>query len=930
MRYISRFKNSIRASSVYSLAFMLTFTLAAGLTTYEEAAAQPSIKLSVMPDSIDEDQTGGSLSVTITAQASAGFADNTNVVLLTIGGSATRDEDTTFEMGDDYRISDSAFNADGKIEITIDDPSDIGGVTGVQNSSGSVTFQMELNDDGAFERPESIDISGALSGSFVTGTSIELLDDDYDITLTTDNPSISENAAEPESVEVTATLASMRTSPVTVSLNFSGTATSSYYTAGGTHSITIGARNTTGTATVTVDPNDNDTYGGDQTIIVGGTSGDLQVKPAPAVSISDNEEMPDVKLTLDPSTINEDAGLTRVTAEAELDGDALESTLTVKLNVVAPDADNLDATSTASSDDYDLGGTQSISISAGSKSGSTVLLFTPDDDPRFEGDVNEIVVIVTDSGDMVDMEGRATITIVENDFDLVLSLDTSMVSEDSDDPVELELTATLQGGDRTNDLNIPLVLGTLPTGYTVTINDVADTSPTDDSITIDAGDLTGTAKVTVTSTNNDEVYSGNMTVDITANATGINDKGATITMVEDEAKPTIELSIDDATVTEGGDDSVEVTATLSGAHTGTVTVTLSFSGTAEKGDMKDYTEPTGQTINISNGLTGDTMVDLMLFDDEAFENAETIVISGTSLPALDVSSVTVNVEDDDFDVELSIPATTINEAVEDAQSVVVTATLQSARTSPLTIALNFSGSASSSEYVLGGTTTITVPPGPATTTTGTATITIDPVDNALRGGDKMIMVGGTASGVNLKAATNAITIMDDETAPTVAIKLSPDKLNEDAGTASVTVTAEVSGGDPLASAATIELTVEDSDAVDSGTTMANEDDYSVTGTQSITIRAGARSGSTTLSFAVVDDPLFEMSETITISATTDAPVADGDTETEANIAAKTLTIVDNDFDIRMSVDKSSIAEDSADATDCYGQGRRSLDDVRAM
>ena len=41
MRYISRFKNSIRASSVYSLAFMLTFALAAGLTTYEEAAAQP-------------------------------------------------------------------------------------------------------------------------------------------------------------------------------------------------------------------------------------------------------------------------------------------------------------------------------------------------------------------------------------------------------------------------------------------------------------------------------------------------------------------------------------------------------------------------------------------------------------------------------------------------------------------------------------------------------------------------------------------------------------------------------------------------------------------------------------------------------------------------------------------------------------------------
>ena len=915
MRYISRFKNSIRASSVYSLAFMLTFALAAGLTTYEEAAAQPSIKLSVSPDdSIEEDDTG--ISITLTAQASAGFADGTSVVLVTLGGSAVRDEDTTFEMGDDYRITSPNFNDDGKLAITINTASDIGG-NNVPNSSGSITLSITMNDDGAFERPETIEISGALAGSFVTGTSIEVLDDDYDVTLTaevTGGATISENAAEPESVEVTALLPSTRTSPTTVNLNFSGTASSSYYTAAGTHSITIAAGSTTNSSTVTIDPNDNDTYGGDKTIIVGGTSGNLQVKPAPAVSISDNEEMPNVKLSLDPTSITEDAGLTRVTAAAELDGAALESTLTVKLNVVATDA--APDPSTASSDDYDLGGTQSISISAGSKSGSTVLLFTPNDDPRFEGDVNEIVAIVTDSGDMIDMEGRATITIVENDFDLVLSLDTSMVSEDSDDPVELELTATLQGGDRTNELNIPLVLGIVPTGYTVTINDAADPSEVDDSITIDAGDLTGTATVTVTSTNNDDVYSGNMTVDITANADGINDKGATITMVEDEAKPTITLSAVPTTLVEGtGVDAVstsEITATLSGTHTGTVTVALSFSGTAEKGADKDYVEPTGQTISISGGTTGSTSVDFGLVDDEAFEHNETIVVAGTSTPGLDVSPVMLMVEDDDFDVELSIPATTFSEAVEDAQSVVVTATLQSARTSPLTIALNFSGSASSSEYVLGGTTTITVPPGDVNTT-GTATITIDPVDNALRGGDKTIMVGGTASGVNLKAATNAITIMDDETAPTVAIKLSPDKLNEDAGTVSVTVTAEVSGGDPLASAATIELTVEpDGDAADSGTTMANEDDFSVTGTKSITIPAGAKSGSTTLSFAVVDDPLFEMSETITISASTEAPVADGDTQTDANIAATSLTIVDNDFDIKMSVDISSIAEDSAD------------------
>ena len=59
MRYISRFKNSIRASSVYSLAFMLTFALAAGLTTYEEAVAQnPSVTLSADVEEFNEDVSG--------------------------------------------------------------------------------------------------------------------------------------------------------------------------------------------------------------------------------------------------------------------------------------------------------------------------------------------------------------------------------------------------------------------------------------------------------------------------------------------------------------------------------------------------------------------------------------------------------------------------------------------------------------------------------------------------------------------------------------------------------------------------------------------------------------------------------------------------------------------------------------------------------
>ena len=367
MRYISRFKNSIRASSVYSLAFMLTFALAAGLTTYEEAAAQPSITLTVdtstdtgTQTSIDESLgvNNGSVTVTVTAQASAGFSDDMRMIELSLSGSATRTDTTVFVTGDDYYISNTDFDTnmqDGKLLLQLDDPSMINGVS-VHNSSGTMTLTINLNDDGAFERPETIIVSGALSGSIVRSATIDVIDDDYDITLATsikldveggfvdvdgqpnpDDPTVDEDVTTPVSVMVMATLSSTRTSPVTISLNYSGTAPSSYYTAAGTPSITIAAGLTTGSTTVTIDPNDNDTRGGNKSIIIGGTSGNLQVKPAIGFDIEDNEEAPSVSLTAAPKSITEDAGATNVRVTAELTGALLESAATVKVDVDAND-----------------------------------------------------------------------------------------------------------------------------------------------------------------------------------------------------------------------------------------------------------------------------------------------------------------------------------------------------------------------------------------------------------------------------------------------------------------------------------------------------------------------------------------------------------------------------------------------------------------
>ena len=161
------------------------------------------------------------------------------------------------------------------------------------------------------------------------------------------------------------------------------------------------------------------------------------------------------------------------------------------------------------------------------------------------------------------------------------------------------------------------------------------------------------------------------------------------------------------------------------------------------------------------------------------------------------------------------------------------------------------------------------------------------------------------------AATNSIALVDDEEAPTVTVKVDPSRLNEDVGNASVVVTAELTDGDPLAATATITLKV---DPVADMAGMADKDDFSVSGNLDIMIPAGMKSGSTTLRVSVVDDPLYEEEETITVSSSTKAPIEDDPDNVEETpaIADATITIVDNDYDISIKVDPPSVAEDASD------------------
>ena len=177
MRYISRFKNSIRASSVYSLAFMLTFALAGSLISVEEASAQREITLSVDPESVME----GVDQMTITVTATRVFPLDDVGTPLAIDSADTLtvkipdDEEGNFSITEGVNIEGTG---DGRtLEVIIPDECKIW--------EGSNTFQITTVDDNVFEAYKKLTLSGTAenSNSFVVPATLELQDDDQELTL---------------------------------------------------------------------------------------------------------------------------------------------------------------------------------------------------------------------------------------------------------------------------------------------------------------------------------------------------------------------------------------------------------------------------------------------------------------------------------------------------------------------------------------------------------------------------------------------------------------------------------------------------------------------------------------------------------------------------------------------------------------------------
>ena len=351
------------------------------------------------------------------------------------------------------------------------------------------------------------------------------------------------------------------------------------------------------------------------------------------------------------------------------------------------------------------------------------------------------------------------------------------------------------------------------------------------------------------------------------------------------------LSVADAEATEGDDEVVfMVTLTLDNTMTRTEDVTVDYKTSPGTATAADFTETRGTLTFTPDETTDEDLtkpVPVAINDDEISEDVEnfTLTLSNQSDNAvIGTATATGTIYDNDGTPMLNVEDAEAPEGDEGVSRMAFTVSLRPASTEDVTVtyeAILVAGNNASLTDFESGSKKLTIPMGK---TSGMAYVNIkgDAVDEpdetfTLRlsnpsPSDKAEIGDGSAIG----------TIIDDDdpVVPPVppgkiTLTMDPSEVREDAGTTTeVSVTASVDS--PTDAAVTVALAL-------SGTAKEGTD-YTVSGTQSITIAAGATLDKTVLTFTPINDNTYEGDETIRITGT-----ATGYTS-----GSTTLTLTDDD------------------------------------
>ena len=441
-------------------------------------------------------------------------------------------------------------------------------------------------------------------------------------------------------------------------------------------------------------------------------------------------------------------------------------------------------------------------------------------------------VTVTTRQDTTDEDDETLTLTLSNEVNASLPADPTATATitDNDDPPMMSVSDAdaLEGDDIVFTVRLSAVSGKTVAVSVATNIETGDTAAAGGDFTpVSATTLTfapgETEKMVTVTTTEDETDEDDETLTLTlsneVNASLPADPTATGTIRNDEDDPTVTLGLTPAQIPESddpaapGDQHVStVTATLSHASATPTTVVVSALAVSPALPA-DFALTANLELTIpANTTTSTGTVTLTALDNDTDAPAKQVRVSATATNPLGIvppGEVVLAIADDEDAPTLTL---TLSQASigEDGGSATVTATLnhRSSQATTVTIA------PSASDFTLSDSGSITIPAG---ATDGSGTVTLTAVNNPVDAPDKQLTVNATAvntQGIEQPAGV-ALTIIDDEAAPTVTLTLSQASIGEDGGSATVsaslshpsseatTVTVTAAGADPLAAAFTL-------------------------------------------------------------------------------------------------------------------------------
>ena len=797
--------------------------------------ARTSFELLASLESLQEG--AGPTAIRVTATRVAGFSieENTSVPIL-FSNVTTSD--------DDYSIQ-------GTLAIPV--------LAGEESGSATLTFTPTA--DGLKEaRTESLRIEGAVSEHYVVGTGFRIIDSPT-IELTVPTVSVAENGGA-QSVTVTAELGdpgdSTRGRPIVVSLNLSGSAGPGDYAFAETLQVTIPVGARSGSASFTLTPTDDRLLEGDETIVVSGSTPALTVVGTGTITIEDDETAPEVILTANPDTVQEDDSVpTQITVSAVLDP-----------NIVLPDDATvvtltLGGTATAGTgQDYTSAWNPQlaqITIPQGERAGETTvaLTVTPLQDEVAEGEETIVVEGTASTGLVVDVRG-SVITVVDDDIPgIVLEPKSIEITEGGTASYTVALAL-----EPTETVTVAMTTALGATDLSVDITELYFTPENwnqPQTVNVDAmEDVDAVADETVT-----------LVHEASGGAYGGVTSEATVTIKENDA-PNVTVSSTALQILEGMNGMYSVV--LTSEPTGDVTVSMGTD--LANTDLSTTPSPTELTFTTLNWNQPQTVTVSAAVDADAVDDPAVTLehsVSGGDYGAVTVSSVTVTI------IEQTVPTLSVaGGSAQEGGSVdfVVTLSTASSKSVAVGYATADDTAVSPGDYAA-ASSSLTFAPGETSKTVAVATfndILHEPTETFTLG-----LTNPTNAEIQSGAGTGTGTITDDDAAPTaVTLSLNPAAVGESATATAVTVTASLNNS-PLPTATTVTVSR-------TGGTATPGTDYPAVTDFVITIPAEQTSGTATLSFDPTGDGLYEGDETVILTGSA----------TGLDAGTATLTITDDD------------------------------------